>query len=61
MQQQQNNANDGMELARQASFYQAKEMVMTAEQEAEEKEKLINEEKGGMSEKIESMIVMQKF
>jgi len=50
-----------MELARQASFYQAKEMVMTAEQEAEEKEKLINEEKDGMSEKIESMIVMQKF
>ena len=32
-----------------------------AEQEAEEKEKLINEQKDGMSEKIESMIVMQKF
>ncbi len=50
-----------MELARQASFYQAKEMAMTAEQEAEQKQKLVDELKGEMSEKMESMIGRQKF
>ena len=53
--------NDGMELARKNSLFHAKEMVLTAEQEAAQKQKLIDELKPLMDQKVESMIVMQKF
>ena len=50
-----------MELARKNSLFHAKEMVLTAEQEAAQKQKLIDELKPLMDQKVESMIVMQKF
>ena len=50
--------NDGMELARKNSLFHAKEMVLTAEQEAAQKQKLIDELKPLMDQKVESMIVM---
>ena len=51
---------EGMSLFRKASDHQAQGMVMTYEQEAEQKEKLIDELEGKMAQDIESLIVSQE-